>query len=430
MREQEYPEKTNQGKEFSVVYNVESVNGANPSTTPILGRDSYLYGTMAGGGAHLQGVFYSLNTKYEVSGDSGTFRFPTDAPGVSHQNVVLMGDPGGKSVVYDDRSPIQVVTGMAGFQPAASDISKASTSDGITVRVKDIPPYAFWPRPNALQDRAKFVQFFYRERIDSGNRPIVGVTEQISSKHTYYAFERARFNGYLWLSKGNGNIGHVPPVDQDCAASKSGCTDEYWTPAYWYYDPQPPHARHMGPCMASEIKEYNCTLVPRCSLIAALRVLSPTDSAAAKNTYADGYQCIPLTANEAYPRWVVDAEGRMTDPSMSSKIDPFYNPLDTQIDCDGVTLFDSPTLLPNDPDETQKFTAIDYVIIDRKVVMEVKWSLQATPKKDEEYGAPYVGGPRSVAEQACFADLLSSYNFDVPFDVPGNVKCQAPLYAP
>jgi hypothetical protein len=433
MREQEYPDKANQGKEFSVVYNAESGNGATPSTTPILGRDSYLYGTMTAGGARLQGVFYRLNTKYEVTGDSGTFRFPTDAPGVTHQNVVLMGDPGGKSVIYDDRSPIQVVTSIAGFQPAASDATKALTSDGITVRVKDIPPYAFWPRPNAMQDRAKFVQFFYRERIGTDNRSIGGVIEQFSSKHTYYAGERARSSGYLWLSKGNGNMDHSPPANQDCATSKSGCTDEYWTPAYWYTDPKPPHARLMGSCMASEIKEYNCTLVPPCSIIAPLRVPSPTDYSAAKNTYADGYECVPLTTNEADPRWVVDAEGRMTDPSMSSKIDPFYNPFDTQADCDGVTLFDSPTLFPNDPDETQKFTAIDYVIIDRKVVMEVIWSLQSKPKQDEQYssaGAPYIGGPRSVAEEACFADLLSYYNFYIPFDVPGNVKCRTPLYAP
>lgn len=429
-REQEYPEKANQGKEFSVVYNVESFNGATPSTTPVLGRDSYLYGTMAGGGAHLEGVFYSLNTKYEVSGDSGTFRFPTDASGVSHQNVVFMGDPGGKSVIYDDRSPIQVVTHMAGFQPAATDASKATTSDGITVRAKDIPPYAFWPRPNALQDRAKFVQFFYRERIDSSNKPIAGVTEQYNSKHSYSTGETARFNGYLWLSKSSGNIGHVPPLDQDCVASQSGCTDANWAPAYWYTDPKPPHATLMGSCMPSEIKQYNCTLVSRCSVIASLRVPSPTDSPDQMNTYGDGYQCIPLTANEADPRWVVDAQGHMTDPSMSTKIDPFYSPIDTQVDCDGVTLFDSPTLAQNNPDETQKFTALDYVIIDRKVVMEVIWTLQAKPKQAEEYGAPYVGGPRSPTEQACFADMLSYYNFDVPFDVPGNVKCPTPLYAP
>lgn len=182
--------------------------------------------------------------------------------------------------------------------------------------------------------------------------------------------------------------------------------------------------------MPSEIKQYNCTLVSRCSVIASLRVPSPTDSPDQMNTYGDGYQCIPLTANEADPRWVVDAQGHMTDPSMSTKIDPFYSPIDTQVDCDGVTLFDSPTLAQNNPDETQKFTALDYVIIDRKVVMEVIWTLQAKPKQAEEYGAPYVGGPRSPTEQACFADMLSYYNFDVPFDVPGNVKCPTPLYAP
>jgi len=432
MREQPYTEPANKGKEFSNVYNVEATNGANPSTTPILGRDSNLYGTMAGGGAHTQGVLYRLNTKYEVTGDPGTFKIPGDAPGASHQKFVIMGDPGGKSVIYDDRSSVQVITRVAGFQPAASDATKAKTSDGISVRVKDLPPFSFWPRENALTDRAQLVQFFYRERLDSKNHYIQGVAENWNPQHTYTANQTARYNGFLWFSQTNGNIDNPPPADESCLSSASGCTDKFWVPAYWYTDPVT-HVKNLGSCTASEMKPDKCTIEPQCPPIAD-RVYDTND------LNAVGYECVPLTTNPSSPAWIVDAQGRATDPTMSSKLDPYYLAVDTQIDCDGVTIFDSPTLTRNGPlplpagasmpnaDETQTFAAWDFVIVDRKVVAWVKWTLQELPSKDEDYGVPSVTGPPLAGEQACFADLLAHYNFESAFDVPGNVKCAHPLY--
>jgi hypothetical protein len=190
------------------------------------------------------------------------------------------------------------------------------------------------------------------------------------------------------------------------------------------------------------MKLYNCTLEPPCPQIDYLEVQSPKDPGGSGNAYAAGYECIPLTTNASQPKWIVDAEGRMANPSMGGRIDPYYNPFDIQADCDGVTLFDSPTLMRNgplprpantatpNPDEDQIFTALDYVIIDRNVVARVKWTLEEKPYDDEEYSGPYLIPAPTPAEAACFADLLDHYNFYVPFNVPGNVKCPFPYYGP
>jgi len=88
--------------------------------------------------------------------------------------------------------------------------------------------------------------------------------------------------------------------------------------------------------------------------------------------------------------------------------------------------------MPN-PDELQRFTGLDYVIIDSKVVASAKWVLEEKPNQDEDY--TYVGvypGPPSVIEQQCFADLLVHYNFSKAFAAPSDtdpkIQCKTPYY--
>jgi hypothetical protein len=176
-----------------------------------------------------------------------------------------------------------------------------------------------------------------------------------------------------------------------------------------------------------EVSSQVCTLVLPC-----------TDDPFA----AGSIECFQLST-PAKGHWIADAQGR--NPDQFGDIDPFYSPIDTQNDCDGVTLFDSPTLLRNgpgpfsegtvlpNPDETQQFMAKDYVVIDNKVVASVTWGLKEEPNKDEEYLVPsIVPGPPSVFEQQCFADLMIHYHlgdaFAVPSDTNPAIKCRSPYY--
>ena len=147
------------GKDYSVVYNFDGTTGAGPAIAPVLGRDFDLYGLASGGGAHQQGVFYSLNTAYSATGEAEAV---TDTDTV-HQRAVFQGN--GLSYIYDN-SLVQVVTHMAGFQPAGTSESRAITSDGVTVRAKN---------PDA-----DIVQFMYREQIVNGKNQ-AGIRQEVVS---------------------------------------------------------------------------------------------------------------------------------------------------------------------------------------------------------------------------------------------------------
>jgi uncharacterized repeat protein (TIGR03803 family) len=373
----------NDGSDFSTVYNTDVRTGAGPQVTPVLARDSTpggpnLYGIMAGGGTFAAGVFYRLNTAYFVTGQPEMDSI-TD-PASPHQKLVFQGSAQGNTWIYD--SPlVQVATHMAGFQPWNKKAARDKTRDGITVRVRN--------------SDARIVQFFYRQRFDAANKgqATAGWAEEYDPHHVYGPNATVRFNNFLWLSLStkDPNVNKTPPSDPGCEKLSTGCGG-YWVPAYWDKD----KTGVFGNCQPNE----HCIPIPACIK---------------DNPYAPGsYECVPLTTNPYSPLWVVDAQGRQ--PGANGLMDPYYISIDTTVDCDGYTLFDSPTIQAT-TDQDWKFTAVDYVIMHRYVVATVTWITEMKPNVPQpSYSVSIKGAPG--AEACGFKKLLEKYKFEQPFDLP------------
>lgn len=368
--------------DFATVYNTDVRTGAVPNATPVLARDSTsggpnLYGTMAGGGTFSAGVFYRLNTAYFVSGQPETDS--TSDPANPHEELVFEGSAQGNTWVYDSVLVplVQVSTFMTAYLP--SFVSKVHTN-GITVRVRN---------PDA-----KIVQFFYRQRFDTSKKGQAASdwVQQYDAGHKYARGDPARFNNFLWLSTIDGNFNNTPPSDPGC--EKLGTCGGDWLPAYQI------KGKH------GLVSKDLCGLLDRCTLVPAC---------VPGNPYAAGsYECVPLTTNASAPLWMVDAQGR--EPGSNGLTDPYYLASDTEVDCDGYTLYDSPSVLAT-ADEDWKFTGVDYVIMHRYVVATVTWVTEMKPNASQpSYSVSIKGAPG--AEACSFKKLLDKYKFEQPFDLP------------
>lgn len=111
-----------------------------------------------------------------------------------------------------------------------------------------------------------------------------------------------------------------------------------------------------------------------------------------------------LTTDATHPNWVPDAE----PPSA------YYASNDTQINCDGVTIFDSPTF-ENYDGVIELFTALDYVIEKGVVTRTVTWKIQKAPGKPLQYTQVSFGGPPNAVQLKYFRDLLHDYDLPSPF---------------
>lgn len=341
------------GTDFSVVYNFDGMTGAMPQVTPVLARDSTpygpdphapnehgpnLFGVAAGGGTLSAGVFYRLNIKYLVTG------LVEANPTTQFENLVFQGSAEGKTWINSNDTFLQVATYMTAFLPTF--IAKQHR-DGITVRAKDA--------------NARFVQFFYRERLWKENLAHIAGAENFifpfpewQGKYdpatTYkkndmvYTDANAKFQE--WVSRADNNKNQAPTS----------------TPAAWGEA-----TTITGACL----KEI--------------------------------HSCYPLTTDPSQPNWVPDAEL----PS------PYYMPSDTQTDCDGVTIYDSPSF-HNFKDIIEIFTGLDYVIVDGKVKETVRWKIVQSPGAQPQYTQVSVGGTPAPNELKYFRDLLTTYKFSVP----------------
>ena len=122
------------------------------------------------------------------------------------------------------------------------------------------------------------------------------------------------------------------------------------------------------------------------------------------------HSCYELTTDPSQPFWVPDAE----PPSA------LYASNDTQVNCDGLTIFDSPGF--NEiPGTIQKFTGLDYVIVDGKVVQTVTWKIEKDPSPDPanplplKYTQVSFTGPPTPAQLTYYRNLLAKYKFTPAF---------------
>jgi hypothetical protein len=122
-----------------------------------------------------------------------------------------------------------------------------------------------------------------------------------------------------------------------------------------------------------------------------------------------GIGCDQLSTSETFPSWIVDAQYH--------KPDAYYVPIDTQIDCDGLTLFDSPTLQTWDVTEDQIFGGLDYVILHGVVIATVRWIYEKKYKADPQYTVSITGPPLLPTLQA-MQKLTFDQGFNVVFTGP------------
>jgi hypothetical protein len=111
-----------------------------------------------------------------------------------------------------------------------------------------------------------------------------------------------------------------------------------------------------------------------------------------------------------HPNWIPDAE----PPSA------LYAPQDTQINCDGLTIFDSPGF--NElPGIIQRCTGLDYLIVDHEVKGTVLWTIEKDPSADPgnplplKYVSVAFGARPNPAKLKYFRDLLTGYKITPPF---------------
>ena len=351
------------GEDFADVYNFGGTNGVGPNATLVLARDSNLYGLTLGGGKGY-GVFYRIDKAYSVTGQV-EMDTVTD-PAHPHQKLIFEGNVDGKTWIYTGLVPqaeIQVATHMAGYQPQLNNLSRAKAADGITVRVTD--------------KTVKIVQFYYRMLLDQKGHPVEGVVDIYQPTISYPAGADVHYVGQLWLSAVQNNLDHPPPA-QACSGAKPGCTDGYWVLA----------AMNNGQVVAvCPQLSMDCATVPPCQ----------------GNV---GPDCDTLSTNALAPNWIVDAQYHRPDP--------FYVAIDTQIDCDGFTLFDSPTLFSWVTNEDQIFGAMDFVILHGAVIATVRWTYEKKFAAAPEYTVN-ISGPPNGAVLAAMQKLTLAQGFNVPF---------------
>jgi len=331
------------GTDYSVVYNFDGTTGVYPAATPVLGRNSSLYGVTGGGGKFGAGVLYCLDTMYLATGAVAADKPACKGP--FRQRLEFQGN--GQSWIYTN-SQVQVATHMAGIQPGQSVASKQSTSDGITIRVKT--------------PGAQVVQFFYREEGLNGElQAALGNEVNLPPSNIYDQNDRP----YAWVASTTYNNKDIVTVGDQYWISTKG-SNKGNTPAdgstYWA-------AMDSRGCMTAV------------------------------------HSCYPLTTDSMHPNWVPDAE----------PTSPIYTALDTQAECDGLTIFDSPSFNGSPNGETWWFTGLDYIIVGGKVVGTVKWEVQKPPNKPQVYTFVGFDGPPVLQTLAAMRAVLKKYGFTQPF---------------
>ncbi len=124
------------------------------------------------------------------------------------------------------------------------------------------------------------------------------------------------------------------------------------------------------------------------------------------------HQCYPLTTSESFPNWVPDAE----PPN------DLYLAQDTQLDCDGIQIFDSPGFF-KDPAIEQRFTGITLDIVSTTVngvskptiVGSAIWQIVQHGNQDLQYLVPSLTGPPDTATITTLRAVLIRYGFTPDF---------------
>lgn len=331
------------GSDYSVVYNFDGTTGVDPAATPILGRNSSLYGLTGGGGKFGEGVLYCLDTVYLATGAVAADKPACKDP--FRQRLEFQGN--GQSWIYTN-AQVQVATHMAGLQPAQGVASMQSTSDGITIRAKT--------------PGTRFVQFFYREQELKGELQAgLGNEVDLPSPNIYNQNDRP----YAWAAATTYNNKEIVTVG-----------DQYWISTKGSNKGNTPAA---GSTYWAAMDSRGCTTAV--------------------------HSCYPLTTDSTHPNWIPDAE----------PVSPIYTALDTQAECDGLTLFDSPSFNGSPNGETWWFTGLDYMIVGGKVIGTVEWQVQKPPNKPQVYTFVDFGGPPAPQTLAAVRAVLKKYGFSQPF---------------
>jgi hypothetical protein len=117
------------------------------------------------------------------------------------------------------------------------------------------------------------------------------------------------------------------------------------------------------------------------------------------------HSCYPLTTDSRHPNWIPDAE----------PANPIYKAQDTQLECDGLTIFDSPSFNPSAHGETWWFTGMDYIIVGGKVIGTVTWEIQKPPNKPLVYTFVGFGNPPAPQVLTSMRNVLKKYGFTQVF---------------
>lgn len=351
------------GTDFATVYNFEGVTGGGPVATPVLARDHYLYGVTFGGGSRQGGVFYRLSTKYLVEGQPedelayGTLTTHTRMEFQGGPNTQLLNNP-----------LMNVASDIAVYQPGQPACKNYCGVHAVRVRMKD---------PNA-----KVIQFYYREWIDLGKNNL--------------ASQNAHHKGLMQIPQPISNPDASPGIQEL----------PIWDPTKTY-----PINYEVG------VSQQNGFYLGFTSLVANNKGNPPNLSRDAwqRNALCDPDPpnhssglpnvCYPLTVNEAQPNWV---------PDLASMTDPHYNHLDTQVDCDGIEIFDSPSFFedPAFANIEQRFTGIDFEISGitanggAAVLGAVTWRRVKTGSNPPVYTEVKFLGPQSPGAMKPFHDIL------------------------
>lgn len=356
------------GSDFATVYNFDSQSGAAPNVTPVLAADNNLYGSTAGGGPGYTngGVFYRLNTDYMVTGveESGILYGTTDQQRnkINFQGSAL-------TRIYNNPF-MQVTTDIAAFRSdkGITACKQAEALHGIIVRMKD--------------PTSKVIQLLYRERFhivpgpngSSTLQPVTGLMNTLNDQilpvfdpDTTYAANtlvgmRQQDGTYLAFTSLVDNNKGKPPG---------------FNPTFWALDQ------------------------PVCGGAAPV------------------HTCYPLTTSESYPNWVPDVEHGSNPADPNS---PLYSALDTQLDCDGIQIFDTPSFI-KDPTIEQHFTAIDLDIVTTTVngVSKstvggaVTWRIIQHGTDDPKYLVPSLAGPPDATTLNTLRAVLVRYGFTPGF---------------
>jgi uncharacterized repeat protein (TIGR03803 family) len=364
------------GTDFATVLNFDSQSGAGPNTAPLLARDNRLYASTAGGGPGYgnAGVFYRLDTRYLITGiqELETLYGTTDL----HTRLEFQGN--WRTHLYNN-PVMQVATDIAGYQPGQTACSEATALHGITIRMKN---------PDA-----KVVQFFYRERLKIVTAP----------------------NGATSLVHMDGlsNVNDLTTVNG--VTKEDGPT---WLPVYdlaktYKTGDQVGFLQRSGVYMGFTSKTDNNTgnVPPDTS---NEPTTAPDTKFWAVNGDCNGtiHQCYPLTTNEMFPNWIPDAE----PPS------DLYKKEDTQVDCDGIEIFDSPSFL-NDPTEEQLFTGITLEITPPtangqakgSVLASATWRITKYGSQQLQYWVPALAGGANPATVNALRAVLVKDGFTPDF---------------